>query len=160
MTERDDETWQAIVDNYGERAALDDAPAEPRGEILDPAADAAPDRHQPDPAGDSPRDSPGEASEGPPAEEPDTTIARALAAEERFVPPPAPPLPYIAPPRLAAGIGVFGAPLVLVVCVIAGISIPGWLGYLLVGSFVGGFAYLVWHMKKRPDDPWDDGARI
>ena len=33
-------------------------------------------------------------------------------------------------------------------------------GWVLVGWFVGGFAYLVLEMPKSPRDPWDDGSRI
>ncbi len=148
MTERDDEAWRAIVENYGERPALGDAPEARAGSEQDASPlPAEPGQEPPTGVPDQPA-------------EPDATIARAPAEEEGFVPPPAPPLPYVAPPRLAAGLGTFGAPLVLLVCVVAGIAVPSWLGYLLVAGFVGGFAYLVAHMKKRPDDPWDDGARV
>ena len=50
---------------------------------------------------------------------------------------------------------------VLLVCVVLGVHLPPWLGYLLVASFIGGFVYLVVKMPRGDDiDPWDDGARI
>lgn len=80
--------------------------------------------------------------------------------EDRFVPPTPPPLLHPPPVRLAAWLGVFGAPAVLLAAVVLGIPLPGWLGYGLVGAFVGGFAYLVVHMQRGPRDPGDDGARL
>jgi hypothetical protein len=61
---------------------------------------------------------------------------------------------------MLAWLGLFGAPAVLLAALVAGIHIPSLVGYLLVGSFVGGFAYLVVQMPRGPHDPWDDGARI
>lgn len=81
-------------------------------------------------------------------------------SDERFVPPAPPPLPRVAPDRLLAWTGVFGAPAVLLLAVATGIHLPGWLGYLLAGGFVGGFAYLVSRMPRGPRDPADDGARL
>ena len=80
--------------------------------------------------------------------------------EERFVPPPPPPVPRSTPDRLAAWCGLFGAPLVLLVALVLGVSLPVWLGYVLVAWFVGGFLYLVVQMPSGPRDPGDDGARL
>ena len=80
--------------------------------------------------------------------------------EERFVPPPPPPVPRTSPDRLAAWGGLFGAPLVLLVVLLLGRSLPAWLGYVLVAWFVGGFLYLVVQMPSGPRDPGDDGARL
>jgi hypothetical protein len=80
--------------------------------------------------------------------------------DEEFVPPTPPPLPKLPPDRLAAWAGLFGSPLVLLVCLILGIGIPHWAGYLLVAAFIGGFVYLVVKMPRGPADPWDDGARL
>ena len=76
------------------------------------------------------------------------------------MPPPPPPLPRLPPDRLVAWSGLFGSPTVLLVCLVVGISLPPWLGYLLVASFIGGFVYLVVQMPRDPADPWDDGARL
>lgn len=112
--------------------------------------------------GDRPRVDPlPEAPEAPEAPEtPDPPAGPAGDAEDRFVPPSPPPLPHPPPVRLAAWLGVFGAPAVLLVAVVLGIPLPGWLGYGLVAAFVGGFAYLVVHMQRGPRDPGDDGARL
>jgi hypothetical protein len=124
----EDETWRAIVENYGDRAELDPA--------------------------DLPDDEPVEPPFSLAAE-----IER-VEADERFVPPPPPPLPHVPRDRMLAWLGLFGAPAVLLAALVAGIHIPSLVGYLLVGSFVGGFAYLVVQMPRGPHDPWDDGARI
>ncbi len=55
---------------------------------------------------------------------------------------------------------MFGAPAVLLICLIAGIGLPRLLAYGLVAAFVGGFVYLVWRMPRGPRDPWDDGAKV
>ena len=82
------------------------------------------------------------------------------AEEERYVPPPPPPLPHPPPVRLAAWLGLFGSPAVLLVALVLGITLPPLLGYALVAAFLGGFAYLVAHMQRGPRDPGDDGARL
>jgi hypothetical protein len=80
--------------------------------------------------------------------------------DERFVPPPPPPLPHPPPVRLAAWIGVFGAPAVLLVAMVLALPLPGWLAKGLVAYFAVGFLYLVFHMERGPRDPWDNGARV
>ena len=63
-------------------------------------------------------------------------------------------------PRHLPWLAVFGVPAVLLVSLLAGASLPGWLGLLLVLSFVGSFIYLVVTMKGGGRDPFDDGARL
>jgi hypothetical protein len=135
----DEDAWRAIVENYGERVELDeeppaDPPAEQRLErFFIPLPQ--PDRTEPDDLEDEP--------------------------DEAFVPPAPPPLPKLPPDRLLAWLGLFGSPSVLLFCVVLGVHLPPWLGYLLVASFIGGFVYLVVKMPRRDDiDPWDDGARL
>ena len=103
----------------------------------------------------------------PPVAEPETAYDRYddhddwdQPDEERFVPPSPPPLPHPTPLRLAAWIGVFGAPAVLLVVMVFALPLPTWLEKGLVGYFVAGFIYLVLHMDRGPRDPWDDGARV
>jgi hypothetical protein len=82
---------------------------------------------------------------------------------ERFVPPTPPPLPRLEPHKQLAWIGVVGGPALLLVSVLFGISLPGWLSALAVGGFVIGFIALVVMMGKRDDDDaggWDDGAVV
>ncbi|GAA4758332.1 hypothetical protein GCM10023350_50090 [Nocardioides endophyticus] len=141
----DELAWQAIVDNYGDRVEIDEPPAAP---VVGPVLDA--------PFG-------GRFGDPRAFATPDEEIADEVEQadeEEGYVPPEPPPLPTIAPDRGLAWAGVFGSPLVLLVCLIVSISIPTWLGYLLVVAFVGGFVYLVLQMPREPREPWDDGAQI
>jgi hypothetical protein len=136
VVSKDDDVWKAIVDNYGDRPALEpdevESPAEPERPHGEPEAAASWDEPFPD----------------------------SDWSTDRFVPPPPPPLPTPTTDRLIAWIGVFGSPLVLLVCLIFGIDLPQLVGYLLVGGFVGGFLYLVIKMPRGPRDPNDDGAQL
>ena len=126
-----DEHWQAIVDNFGERAKIDEP---------DPAEPAAV-RPRPDP-------------------DPSPAPASAYDDGERFVPPTPPPLPRPEPKRAIAWAGVFGAPVLVLIALVAQIDLPSLLDYLLIGWFVGGFLYLVATMSRTAREPWDDGSRI
>lgn len=125
----EDDAWRSIVENYGERPAVEPL-AEPTPPV-EPAPDLAA-----------------------------YSLDEDVWDEERFVPPPPPPLPTPPPKRLAAWLGIFGSPLVLLVALVLAIDLPAWLGYGLIAWFVGGFAYLVVHMQRGPRDPGDDGARL
>ncbi|MFC5178977.1 hypothetical protein [Nocardioides taihuensis] len=134
--QNEDDAWRAIVENYGERPRLDPSPPAPEPEpvwFTGALADAA---------GSAGADD---------IDDPD---------EEGFVPPPPPPLPWPEPARLLAWLGVFGAPTVLLVGLVLGVTLPSVLGYALIGWFVGGFGYLVLHMDNTPRDPGDDGAVV
>lgn len=131
MNPRDeDEVWRDIVENYGEAPSVEEAP---------------------------PVVYPGPRSD---VVEPDEVYDPDPWDEGRFVPPPAPPVPLAEPPRLLAWIGLFGSPTVLLVALVIGWQLPGWLSTLLIGSFIGGFGYLVATMNREPRDPGDNGARI
>jgi hypothetical protein len=141
--------WRSIVDNYGERAQLDEPPVAPApGPPVGPLSDGTPFGGR---FGDP---SALDGFDGEPEDQ------RAEDDEEGFVPPEPPPLPKLAPDRAAAWAGVFGSPVVLLMTLILSVSIPTWLGYLLVLGFVGGFVYLVVQMPREPRDPWDDGAQV
>ncbi|WP_244927539.1 hypothetical protein [Nocardioides sp. W7] len=149
----EDAVWRSIVDNYGTRPDLDPE-ATP-----DLAADLGPDL----PAELGPDLAPEMVGPGGGdglADEPEWFTAPLVDPEDRFVPPPPPPLPRPSRDRLAAWLGVFGSPAVLLVCLVANIGLPRLLAYGLVAAFVGGFLYLVWQMPRGPRDPWDDGAQI
>jgi hypothetical protein len=133
----EDEAWRAIVDNYGERAAL-----EPTEEVPEPSDERS------EPADEEP-----ELREEP-------VHLELVESDEGFVPPPPPPFPAPAPDRGLAWLGVFGAPAVLLISVLLRIALPSWLGWLLVAAFVGGFCYLVFTMPRTPREPWDDGAQV
>lgn len=156
--EDDDEAWRAIVENFGERADLDDGEPAPghdeRARPEGPEGAEGPDEDLVRPA----RPEPGAAAE--PTPEPTPEPAPPVDDEDRFVPPDPGPLPVPAPDRGIAWIGVFGAPVVLLVSLLVGIDLPRWVGWLMVAWFVGGFVYLVRQMPHEPRDPWDDGSRI
>ena len=82
--------------------------------------------------------------------------------EGHFVPPPPPPLPKVEPNRRLAWAGLVGTPLVALLLIGAGIQVRGWMAFLLVVTFIGGFGYLVATMRTGPPDDWsgDDGARL
>jgi hypothetical protein len=146
----DELAWRAIVDNYGERAQLDEP------ELRDGPEAAAP-ASGPETLGAPFGGRFGDLSSAAPA--PDAAAA-GEEDEERFVPPEPPPLPRVAPDRLLAWVGVLGSPLVLLACLLLSVGMPSLLAYALVASFVGGFGYLVWTMPRGPRDPWDDGAQV
>jgi hypothetical protein len=105
-------------------------------------------------AEEPPAPAPDPAPDQPPAELAD------LWPEERFVPPPPPPLPRVPKDRLAAWLGVFVAPVVLLFAAVLRLSLPALVVWLLIGGFLGGFGYLVAQMPRGPRDPFDDGARL
>lgn len=147
--EDEDAVWRSIVDNYGDRPELGpEAAPEQRGVVPD------------DDPSDDPLSEPGGAADDVPLEDPEWFTAPMVDPTERFVPPPPPPLPRPSRDRLAAWVGVFGSPAVLLICLVAGIALPEILAYALVAGFVGGFVYLVWQMPRGPRDPWDDGAQV
>jgi hypothetical protein len=80
--------------------------------------------------------------------------------EEGFVPPEPPPLPRPRGVRLAAWLGLFGVPALVVVGLLLNISLPSYVGLLCLAWFVGGFGYLVATMAgpRDPDLGGDDGA--
>ncbi|WP_183099589.1 hypothetical protein [Nocardioides pelophilus] len=128
----DEREWQEIVENFGERAVL-----EPDDE---PLVDVTPRVLEPDDV-----------------EEP-VAVRDQVPADDEFVPPEPPPIPRPPADRLAAWLGVFGVPAVVLFCIVLGISVPTWIGLLMAAGFVGGFCYLVVRMSDEPRPPWDDGA--
>jgi hypothetical protein len=136
---REDAEWQSIVENYG------DVP-----EVSEPAPETAP-----EPVVDpSIFEMPAEL--GPRAWEPPDD-----AEGDRYVPPPPPPVPRPRGLRLAAWLGLFGVPAIVLVCIVLHISLPSPLGFLALVWFVGGFGYLIATMNS-PEDPggWDNGAVV
>ena len=127
----EDALWRAIVDNYGDRPEVPDPPAGP----VVPAG-SEPEPHSAAEAWWSPED------------------------DDGFVPPDPPPARLPQGPRLAAWVGVFGAPLLLMAVTALQIWVPGLVVFLLVAGFVAGFGYLVATMPRGPRDPSDDGAQV
>ena len=83
-------------------------------------------------------------------------------ADEHYTPPPAPPLPRLAPITVAAWLALVGGPLYLVIATACGWSISGLTAFIAVAAFVGGFAVLVLRMDSGPprDRGPDDGAVV
>ena len=125
----DEAAWRAIVENFGDRHEL------------------VGDEDEPPPVPPSPR---GLLPDEPPPAPPDP--------EDHYVPPPPPPLPRPAPPRLLAWFGLFGVPTLVLICLVADVNLPTWMGLVLMVWFVGGFVYLVASMRPRASDDYDDGA--
>ncbi|MGH3369665.1 MAG: hypothetical protein ACRDPR_06665 [Nocardioidaceae bacterium] len=143
----EDAAWRSIVEHYGERPTLEPPPHD-----------------RPDPT--SPDTPP-----GPP--EDDDTRLRALFQpswndplepddQDHFVPPAPGPIPLPDPRRRMAWAGLFGSPLLMLVAVVLGWDLPGWMMAVLVTGFAGGFVYLVATMQdRRPGDgPGGDGAVV
>jgi hypothetical protein len=135
--------WRAIVDNYGDRPEANALPPEP-------------------PADDDPFPS---LRSGLPREEPAelAPLSWEVAPEDDgYVPPPPPPLPRPHGLRLAAWIGLFGVPTLVLFLIVVHVSLPSPLGFLALVWFVGGFGYLVATMNdpKDSDGGWDDGAVV
>lgn len=150
----EDAAWRAIVEHYGDEPSLDlpslDLPPLDRAAPSDPPGEAPPEP-------EAPRFTVFERRWDPPLNT-DAT----WEDEGHFVPPDPPPLPRLEPRRKLAWIGLFGAPVLLLVAVVLGWQLPGWVSFLLVSGFLGGFCYLVATMPRtRGDDgSGDDGAVV
>jgi hypothetical protein len=80
---------------------------------------------------------------------------------DHYVPPPPPPLPSLDPVTQLAWVGTIGGPVLMLVSVLFGLSLPPFLVGLAIVGFVGGFVTLVARMTSRnvDDDP-DNGAIV
>lgn len=134
----EDEAWRQIVENYGDRPAIEEPVS---SGLFEKKIDIVEEVDEPDSHDDMWRDD-----------------------DEGYVPPPPPPLPKPTPARLLAWIGVLGAPVaVLVLIVVIQITdrhFSSWVIGGLVAAFLAGFVYLLATMPSEPRDPWDDGARV
>ena len=143
--------WRSIVENYGDRPELGSAasePVEPDPPATDPRSVAAAglfDRSYLD------------AHEAREREGSDS-----WSDEGHFVPPEPPPVPRTTPARRLAWLGLFGAPLAMLLAVVAHLTYPTWVSMGLVAAFVGGFVFLVATMERHGGDGWggDDGAVV
>ena len=131
-----EQEWRSIVENYGDRAEIEDEP----------------------PADEQPKV--GSVFDGPVFNPSYDEVDRSLEAEQGFVAPDPGWQPLPAGPRLAAWIGLLAGPVFLLFAAVLHVSIPGILVALLVAGFVGGFGFLVWQMPREPREPWDDGSRL
>jgi hypothetical protein len=143
----EDAAWRAIIENYGDEPSVDDLPP------LEPPGAPEPKPAEPEP----PRFKLFDRQWTGPAETEAT-----WDDEGHFVPPEPPPMPKLEPRRKLAWIGLFGAPVLMLVAVVFGWSFPGWLSFLLVAGFLGGFGYLVATMPRGrgEDGSGDNGAIV
>jgi hypothetical protein len=133
-----DAAWRQIVENYGDRPLIDET-------------------HDGDHLGETD----GDVDEAEPVPElRPAPLVRAEPAEEHFVPPPPPPVPTAEPHRMLAWLGLFGAPVIVLVALLVKFPIPSWFGFMLMAWFVGGFVFLVASMHGGPRDEDDDGAVV
>jgi hypothetical protein len=164
----EDAAWRDIVAHYGEPSPTDDPGASPEPGASDKPVEA------------NPAVEPGASVE--PVETPDPPPTRderlrnlfrpswndpldteaSWEDEGHFVPPVPPPPPEPEPRRKAAWMGLFGAPTIMLVAVVLGWSLPGWITAGLAAGFVGGFVYLVATMPNRypGDGSGDNGAVV
>ncbi len=136
---QEDAEWAELVASYGDRPEFPEAPA--AAPVTDPVEDP------PD--------------EGPVLEEP-SEFNPAWDDEGGYVPPPAPPVPRPRGPKAVAWFGLFGVPVLVLLSIMVGMTLPSLVTLLFLVWFVGGFGYLVATMQgpKDPDSGWDDGAVV
>ncbi len=80
--------------------------------------------------------------------------------EEHFVPPPPPPVPRGDAISRFAWLGLIGAPVLTLLCVLLNWRLEGWQALLVAGAFIGGFATLVIRMGNGDDDEDPDGGAV
>jgi len=166
----EDAAWRAIVENYGERPRL----SEPWNAPPDGPVDVALDGYRDAPVS-GPDLGPAPVAPSTPAADPppgaDPTVPPAVFGrghleaaaddpqdEDHFVPPPPPPLPRATPARRLAWLGLLVPPVLMFAAVLFRWTPPGWLAFLLVVAFLGGFGFLVATMPRERDG--DDGAVV
>ena len=152
----EDAAWAEIVAHYGEAPVVEDETpvAEPDRPTVEPDPPA-----ENDPFDRSYLDAQLARQS---RETPELDTAASWDDEGHFVPPTPPPLPALDPRRKAAGVALFGSPALMLLGIVLGWTYPGWISFLLVTAFVGGFGYLVATMPRGNDRGWpgDDGAVI
>jgi len=161
----EDAAWAEIVAHYGERPEVDapergDAAVEPSPPQEPPVEpDAGRTDGENDPFDRSYLDAQLARQS---RETPELNTEARWDDEGHFVPPTPPPLPALDPRRKAAWAGLFGSPALMLLGVVLGWTYPGWISFLLVATFVGGFGYLVATMPRGNDRGWpgDDGAVV
>jgi len=153
----EDAAWRDIVAHYGDRPELEG----PGPGAADPeAGTSGVEPETPDPS-DAARDERLRGLFQPSWSDPLDTEAT-WEDEGHFTPPAPPPMPVLDPRRRLAWLGLFGSPVVMLVAVVLGWSLPSWLMFCLALSFAGGFVYLVATMpNRRPGDgSGGDGAVV
>jgi hypothetical protein len=82
--------------------------------------------------------------------------------DDRYIPPPVPPLPSLDPVARGAWTALFGGPGYLFVATMASWQVPGWAELAAIIAFVSGFAILVYRLGDGPSrrDGPDQGAVV
>lgn len=142
----EDLSWAQIVADFDQPVAVEKRPWPLEEELTDPSRAVGSDL-TPDPATWSEPDPP----DDPP---------HALDRDEHYVPPPPPPLPSLDPVTQVAWVGLIGGPLLLLVAVVFGLSLPTFVSGIAVVGFVGGFVTLVARMQRNDPDDTDSGAVV
>lgn len=145
----EDAAWREIISHYGDEPVVDELSSE------DSQAGEEPPAAPPEPPSD-------ERLRGlfRPAWDDPLQTGATWEDEGHFVPPDPPPMPVLDPRRRAAWAGLFGSPLLMLVSVVLGLTLPHWVMFFLAVSFAGGFVYLVATMPNRRDGSGDDGAVV
>jgi hypothetical protein len=159
----EDAAWAAIVANYGARPEMGPEPsADDPADGDRPGDQSGSDRSAEDRPGLFDRSYLDAQLARAERQQPELDTPATWDDEGHFVPPTPPPLPTLDPRRKAAWIGLFGSPALMLIGIVLGWTFPAWLGFLLVGAFVGGFGYLVATMPRGGHDDWsgDDGAVV
>jgi hypothetical protein len=147
----EDLSWAQIVADFDQPVAAEKRVWPAEEELPDPSQVAFESHSKPDAAGDEEQLPDPDQAEDPP---------RVPDRDDHFVPPPPPPLPSLDPVTQVAWVGLIGGPLLLLVAVIFGLSLPTFVSGLALIGFVGGFVTLVARMQRDdPDDP-DSGAVV
>lgn len=151
----EDEIWRQIVASYHEPAELtsgeqpwpdsENLPAGPARNLARRPAEEPP-----------PRDA---AADEPPEEGSDLA-QDGEDEDEHYIPPPPPPLPKTDTSTKIAWLALFGGPAYLLLAVMFGWDLQGWVLFAAVASFIGGFVALVVRMGDHGDSGWDDGAVV
>ncbi len=150
----EDAAWAEIVANYGDLPVVEDE----HSDVSKPAAE--PEKPvETDPFDRTYLDAQLARQS---RETPELNTAASWDDEGHFVPPTPPPLPALEPRRKAAWVALFGSPALMLLGIVLGWTYPGWVSFLLVTAFVGGFGYLVATMPRGDDRGWpgDDGAVV
>jgi hypothetical protein len=149
--ENDDLSWAQIVADFDQPVATDRRVWPSDEEIVE--ATTAPTLM------DSALDDPASDPDAP--DERDRERGTRRDADDHYVPPPPPPLPSLDPVTQLSWVGTIGGPVLMLVSVLFGLSLPPFVVGLAIVGFVGGFVTLVARMTSRDiDDDPDNGAIV
>jgi hypothetical protein len=150
----EDEVWRQIIASFNEKAEDPSAeqpwPDRENVAVEEPVRTDTKDAARDD-AEDGAADDAGQPRAAPPEEDGD-----------HYIPPLPPPLPKPDSLTKAAWLALFGGPAYLLLAALFTWPMDGWIVFVAVAAFIGGFVALVVRMGDGPphDSGWDDGAVI